>query len=279
MPNKVDETLGGNMITIKNLPLLIKEVAQKYQRNDKRLHVFPSIFLIESNKYYLFMYEPSRDEIMISEDGNVHSKTEVKKSFLYAFGYNSSIENISNIGGSWVKSGTIQRYNKLNRILTKLESIIAGEAPDEVLKSLEVFKEASRTIIKEQENISHCVEKGLVLTVETNDREIVTIEDYKQMRRYNDSMVRSAYKQSQIQLDTEEDRKKVFDYVSNNKFSFGFKLVPIAIQLAPYKKYMRTSKTYGSDEMVDIKIMISKDYNIEEDTEALAAVETLRNPD
>ncbi|MBH0167600.1 hypothetical protein IHV12_22075 [Fictibacillus sp. 7GRE50] len=98
------------------------------------------------------------------------------------------------------------------------------------------------------------------------------------MRKYNESMVRSAFKQNEVQLETEEDRARVFKYIWTKKFSYNLKLIPIIIQLFPYKNHMRTSQTIGSDEMESIKIMISKDVIIEQSEDALAALNTLRNP-
>lgn len=44
--------VGGNMLTVKNLPHHIKESAKSHQRNDIRFHMFALMFLIEDEKYY-----------------------------------------------------------------------------------------------------------------------------------------------------------------------------------------------------------------------------------
>ncbi|MBH0171681.1 hypothetical protein [Fictibacillus sp. 18YEL24] len=267
------------MLTVEKLPTHIKEVAENHQKRDIRYHVFPSMFLIEDEKYYLFMYEPTKEQLIIREDGKVLTKEHIKKPFLYALAYNSSIENISNIGGEWVEARTIQRYKKLNSILNSIENIIKGNAPAHISKSLIKLKDASRIIIQEQENINRCVEDGLALTINTNDSELVTMDEYFRMRKYVLGMVRAAYKQNEIQLETEEERSEIFKYLSQNKLSFGLRLLPLYFQFAPYKKLMRTSDSYGSDKMENIKKLIAKDVDIEKDIEALNLLKLTRNPD
>ncbi|MBN3553066.1 hypothetical protein JYA63_02185 [Fictibacillus nanhaiensis] len=266
------------MITVKSLPEHIKEVARRHQKNDRRFHVFPSIFDIDEKKFYLIMYEPTKHQIVISLDGSVMSREKIKIPFLYALAYNASIENISNIGGAWVKDIPIPRYEKLINILNRLQSIISNKASPPILDKIEILKNMSNVLLEEQKNINSCVIKGLELTMKTNDLELVTIEDYKQMRMYVHSMVQSAYKQNKIQLDTEHERAEVLNYVMVNIFSYGFKLLPILFHLYFYKKNMRTSEAYGSNELDEIKKTISEDVNVEEDIEALSIVKQLRNP-
>ncbi|MBN3553067.1 hypothetical protein JYA63_02190 [Fictibacillus nanhaiensis] len=266
------------MITIKSLPDHILNIAKGFQENNKQIHVFPSLLDIEGDRYFYFRFSPKRGQLIVREDGAVLPINQVKKAFVYGLVYNTSFENITKFGLKWVESGTLQRYQKLCRILTKLSSTIHQQAPQEVINSLTNFKECADEIIKEQKNIEFVVGKSFELASKTNDLELVTMDDCIQMRIYNESMVRSAFRQNEVQLETEEDRARVFKYIWTKKFSYNLKLLPIFVQLFPYKNHMRTSQTIGSDEMESIKIMISKDLIIEQSEDALAALNTLRNP-
>ncbi|MET3730242.1 hypothetical protein ABID52_003883 [Fictibacillus halophilus] len=266
------------MITSEKLPTEILDKIAKYKKHKEKTHVFPSVISINNINYYYIKYAPSREQLIIREDGTILPVSKIKSVFQYALVYNTSFENITNFGLKWVESGTLKRYEKLCNILEDLYNVIKEQAPSNILDSLKRFRECSEIIIQEQHNINKSVGQGFDLANKTNNLEIVTIQDCKEMRKFNESMVRAAFRQNEIQLETEDERKVIYKYVSRNKFSYGFKLLPILIQLAPYHKNMRTSATIGSEEMEDIKRLISKDLNIEENPEALAAVKLLRNP-
>ncbi len=97
----------------------------------------------------------------------------------------------------------------LKKILEKVRGIFREMEPTEDVKqALETFMKVPDVIIKHQRVINQSVENGRKATVEMRKREIVTVEDYKQMRGYQVDMVRSAYWQNEIQFKTADERER-----------------------------------------------------------------------
>lgn len=154
------------------------------------------------------------------------------------------------------------------------------EPTEDVKQALETFMKVPDVIIKHQRVINQSVENGRKATVEMRKREIVTVEDYKQMRGYQVDMVRSAYWQNEIQFKTADEREKVMDYLASIRSLSNWRVLWLYHRLKPYQQYMYTKEKNPKEfqEMQDLAEEIFKDIPIEENPQALEHIKYLRNP-
>lgn len=269
------------MIKLSNLPDQIMKVAKSYEKENETFDVFPAKFLIDNTFYYYIDFVPTFAQLIIREDGTVPPIKEIEKVYLYANGYNASIHSLGTIGEKWRKTYTIKNYYMLKKILEKVRGIFREMEPTEDVKqALETFMKVPDVIIKHQRVINQSVENGRKATVEMRKREIVTVEDYKQMRGYQVDMVRSAYWQNEIQFKTADEREKVMDYLASIRSLSNWRVLWLYHRLKPYQQYMYTKEKNPKEfqEMQDLAEEIFKDIPIEENPQALEHIKYLRNP-
>jgi len=217
--------------------------------------------------------------LIIGESGEVPSIDEAKKPFLYGNGINTSVHALSTIGEKWRKSGMGRNYTGLKRLLSKLEKVIEN-GPEDVKQAFISFQKVPDVIIKHQKVIEKSVNEARQLTIDTRNREIVTVDDYKKMRGYQEDMVRSAYWQNDVQFKTAADREKVMDYLSSIKSITNWKAWWYYFQLKPYQKMMYTKEKNPKEyeEMQELSEEIFEDVPIEENPEVLDLIKNLRSP-
>src|SRR5690606_30848107 len=267
------------MIKLKNLPQNIFEVAKSYEQKGENMEVFPAKLHIEGKYYYYFAFTPSPYELVIGEKGDVPTVDEVKKAFLLGNGYNTSVIQLSTIGEKWRKSGMGRNYARLKRLLSKVEKFIES-GPEDVKRAFTSFQKVPDVIIKHQKVIERSVNQARRETVEMRKREIVTEDDYKRMRGYQEDTARSGFWQTDIQFKTAADREKVMDYLSSIKSITNWKAWWYYLQLKPYQKMMYTKEKNPKEyeEMQELSEEIFEDVPIEENPEVLDLIKNLRSP-
>ena len=267
------------MIKLSNLPQKIFEVAKRYEQKGENLEVFPAKFFIDGQLYYYFHYNPSQKELIIKENGEVPPVHSIEKVFCYANGFNASIHAMATIGEKWRKSGMGRKYARLKRLLSKVEKFIES-GPEDVRWAFTSFQKVPDVIIKHQKVIERSVNQARRETVEMRKREIVTEDDYKRMRGYQEDTARSGFWQTDIQFKTAADREKVMDYLSSIKSITNWKAWWYYLQLKPYQKMMYTKEKNPKEyeEMQELSEEIFEDVPIEENPEVLDLIKNLRNP-
>jgi hypothetical protein len=265
------------VITENTLPKNIESKVKKYFNPEKDFdyQVFPSKIFVDDKLYYSFIFRPSLETLLIQEDGVIPPKNEVKKVALFVSALNTSLHNISTIGFKWAKASDKKGLRKLSMVIKKIKSELENKASADIIRAIESFQYVIEMTLKHQEIIEKSVENGLRLAATTNDREIVTEDDYKKMRKYNLDMVRSAYLQNEIQLETESDRRIVLKYLLRKP-----KYWPLYLYIMYHDMKMLSSRYPNKvREMQSIKNMIfEEDVPLEKQPNAEDVIRLLRNP-
>lgn len=204
------------MIRMHNLPEHIKEALKPFYSENEKPDVFPSKFNVDGRLFYYFTFAPAEEKLIMRDTGEVPRHEEVKREALIFNSYNASIEAIAKIGSKWFKSGTKENYEKLLKVLNDIRDSL-GPLSISVQEDLEVYKNAARTIIQKQEIIVGSVMSAGELWEHTNKIELATEEDQKRMRIYIVEMCRAAFRQNEIQMQTEHARNSVWEFVSSNR--------------------------------------------------------------
>lgn len=264
------------MYRMNNLPENILQALKPYYQPNEVPDVFPSIFLIKNEKYYFFTFAPAAEQLIMKENGSVPAFEEIKQIALIASNYNHSIESIANIGSKWVKAGRTENYEKLIRLLEEIEEKL-GPLPDGVRTDVMQLKEAAGKILFHQKEIEEAVQKGAALWDRTNAQALVTEEDQQTMRGYMNELGTAQFKQNEIQIETQEQRERIDQFLSSRKSIFHLKAMSLYNGFKPYKKFMMNSNE--SIEMENVRQMMENANGpLEQGEGAADFLAHLRNP-
>lgn len=265
------------MLTEEGLPDYIKEIVNQFydKKRDRTFEVFPSQFLFDNDLYYIILFHPSMENLVIRDDGAVLPVEKIKKVAVIITAYNTSFINLKEIGGKWVRSNNKKEMKRLSQVLKGMTKI-AQSAPPEIKRSINSFQRLPGQILELREQLENCVREGIEWVSKTNDKEITTEDDYKAVRKFNEEMVRCAYRENEIQLKTEQDRKVVLRYLAKKP-----KKWPLYAYLKFHDMKMLSSKHKEKvKDMEDLKNTIFRDQDlpIEERPGAESIISGLRNP-
>lgn len=264
------------MLTEDQLPKHIKKAVNDFKSDeDFDFEVFPSKFLIDGDNYYAFNFRPSNEKLIVRDDGAVLPLEKIKKVALIMTAYNTSMIHFSDIGVKWVKQYDKKGLDKLCKRLMSIKKYIEKSSSDEILNSFDSFIDTIKKMIEYQVLIEESVHKGFQQGIKTNNQEVVTEEDYKRMRKYNLDMVRNAYLQNEIQLNTERDRRIVLQFLAKKP-----KYWPIYLYAKFHDIRMLSAKdTEKVQTMNELKNMIfNEDVPLEEQPNAEEMLSKFRNP-
>lgn len=266
------------MIRMHNLPEHIKEALKPYYKLNEAPDVFPSKFRIEDEEYYYFTFAPAAEQLIIRADGTVPSFYEVQKEALIFNSYNVSIETIVNIGNKWIKSGKDGKYRKLKVILNEVKEKLGPFSP-ELENAFQAYYTTANKIIEYQDMIEEAVERATAIWDRTNLEEIATHQDQIDMRNCIVDMTRAAYRQNEIQLNTEQERKQIWEYVSSKRWSKGFAGWSLYTKLKPYQNYMMKNTPENVKQANELgKMVLNDDLPLEHHENAEGVLKCLRNP-
>jgi hypothetical protein len=266
------------MIRMHNIPDSIKESLKPYYKEREKPDVFPARFNIGGKLYYYFAFAPAEEQLVMENDGTVPLFEEVKNIAVITNSFNVCIETFETIGTKWLKANRIENYVKLKEILLQIESKL-GPFPQDVEKAYRVFEEVPDKIIEYQKVIEESVKKADQLWERGKESQLVTEEDEKEMHGYLVDMIRAQVHQNDIQLQTENERKIIYDYVSSKKGLFNFTALNLAKKLKPYEKHMFTSNSEGAKGWSELRHSVfNDDLEAERQKNAVLVYRKLRNP-
>jgi len=267
------------MIRPHNLDPKIREVVERYTKEEEEWDVFPAKFRIDGAHYYYFAFDPSADQLVVREDGAVLPVSQIRKVALIANGFNTSIEALANYGESWASKPIVSIYKRYIRVLKRIKKY-AINIPSELKKELDQMISLSEEVIDHQITIRKSVNAGRKLTVETRNREVVTEEDFMKMRGYQMDMGRSGFRQNEIELETSEARERLINYLESQVSWKNWRLWFPYKELKYHDQRMYSKKRDPEEVkiMEEIRKEIYKDISIEQHPEADKYLACLRNP-
>ncbi|PWW17613.1 hypothetical protein DFO73_12415 [Cytobacillus oceanisediminis] len=266
------------MIRMHNIPESIKESLKPYYKENETPDVFPAKFNIGGKLYYYFTFAPAEEQLIMENDGTVPRVDEVKNTAVITSSYNGCIETFVNIGSKWVKANRIENYEKLKDILRDIESKL-GPFPQDVDSAYRVFEPVPDKIIDNQKVIDESVKKADQLWQRGRESLLVTEEDEKEMHGYLVEMIRAQVRLNDIQLQTENERKIIYDYVSSKKGLLNFTALNLARKLKPYKKHMFSSNSEDAKGWSELRHSVfNDDLEAERQKNAEILSRKLRNP-
>ncbi|CAM3858374.1 hypothetical protein GCM10009865_52320 [Aeromicrobium ponti] len=266
------------MIRMHNLPENIKESLKPYYKENETPDVFPAKFNIGGKLYYYFTFAPAEEQLIMENDGTVQRFDVVKEVAVITNSYNVCIETFVNIGSKWIKANRIENYVKLKDILQEIKSKL-DPFPQDVERAYRIFEPVPDKIIENQKVIEESVKKADQLWQRGREDLLVTEEDEKEMHGYLVDMIRAQVHQNDIQLQTENERKIIYDYVSSKKGLFNFTALNLARKLKPYEKHMFTSNSEDAKGWSELRHSVfNDDLEAERQKNAVLVYRKLRNP-
>ncbi len=228
------------MIRMHNLPDHILQALKPYYKKGEIPDVFPSKFSIREKMYYFFTFAPAAEQLIMEESGVVPKHDMVKDVALITTDFNHSIESVAHKGVKWANVRNKENYLKLQTILDDVEAKL-GPIPDTSTNDFNTFQDSVSTIISYQDRIVDLVKKVMVIWERAQKSELATEEDQIEARVYIVELANVAFKQNEIQIQTEKERNKVFEYVSKEKGMFNLNAWLLYMKLIPYQKFMLKS--------------------------------------
>lgn len=265
------------MIRMHNLPEHIKEALKPFYSENEKPDVFPSKFNVDGRLFYYFTFAPDAEQLILKEDGDVPRLEEIKREALIFNSYNGSIETMAHIGGKWAESGKKDNYQKLIKILDNIKDTL-GPLSSSNQEDLDVYKSAAKKIVQQQEIIEDSVKSAGELLDYTNEIELVTVEDQKRMRRFIVDMCRAAYKQNEIQMQTEQARNNVWEFVSSKRWPLNLSAWNLYTKLLSYQKNMMKNTKESIRQMEDLTMVMQEDLPLEQHGNVKEVIKKLRNP-
>ncbi|WP_077210658.1 hypothetical protein [Bacillus dakarensis] len=266
------------MIRMHNIPKQIQEALRPYYKDGEKPDVFPSKFQINNQLYYYFTFAPAAEQLIMRDDGIVPSFHEIRDVALICNSYNVSIETIASIGKKWVESGKKKNYEKLRTILRDAQKALAPLPPD-VEAAFQSYLRAADEIIDLQNAVQEAVDDAIIIWDRTNLQELATQQDQIDMRACIVKMSRATYKQNEIQLQTEKDREKVWEFVSSKRWPFKMSGWSFYVKLRPYQKNMMKNTPLNMREAEEVgRMVLSEDLPLEQHDNANDVWQHLRNP-
>lgn len=266
------------MLSINTLPSNIDQALNEFNKQKEKPDVYPSAFLVDNKKYYYFTFNPSAEKLIIDEEGLIKPLDEIKYVALLANSYYVALLSILN-GRKWVKAKTKKNYMKLEKILLSIKNELTDFSNNiNLLQSIDQFINTAKTIISLQTDIEQAVRDGIDKVQSTNKSGIVTKEDFNELRSLTLKMVRAAHQQNTIQIETEEDRRRLFNFLSNQSILKNPKLAFYNFQLGPFKKFMIRSESKIGKEVLDMDYVWSEDVPLEEHPNAGEVLAQYKNP-
>ena len=242
------------MIRMHNLPDHILQALKPYYKKGEIPDVFPSKFSIRGKMYYFFTFAPAAEQLVMEESGIVPKHDMVKEVALITTDFNHSIESVAHKGVKWANVSNKENYLKLQTILDDVEGKL-GPIPDTLTNDFNTIKDSVSAIINYQDRIVDLVKKVMLIWERTQKSELATEEDQIEARGYIAELANVAFKQNEIQMQTEKERSKVFEYVSKKKGMFNLSAWLLYVKLIPYQKFML--KSDYSPKMEELRIMLS----------------------
>jgi hypothetical protein len=264
------------VIRMHNLPEHIKEALKPFYSENEKPDVFPSKFNVDGRLFYYFTFAPDPEQLILMEDGNVPRLEEIKREALIFNSYNGSIETMAHIGGKWARSGIKKNYQNLMKVLDEIKNTL-GPLSSSDQEALDVYKSAAKTIVQQQEIIEDSVKRAGELLDYTNKIELVTVEDQKRMRTFIVDMCRAAYKQNEIQMQTEQARNSIWKIVSNKRWPLNLPAWILFIKLFPYQRNMMKNTKESIQQMQEINMVTQEDLPLEQHDNAQEVIRRLRN--
>lgn len=267
------------MITEESLPAHIKEVVFRYKHPGEKYEVFPSLIVVDGKRYYAIVYS-SAEKLIICENGEVLPLNEVVKPALIVPATLAVANSIKNYGLKWNKSYSIGSLRRLERVLGYFIEKYGGKAPIDVQQAMEAFYNIPNTLLEHQTIIAKCVDEAINKITDSNDREILTEEDYYRLRRYKNVMVRSAYWQNEIQLRTEKDRRLVLEYLVSNISWFNLRdwIYYGYVKFHDIRMLSESKFPEEARETKELADLIFNEVPLEEHEEAPEILKEYRNP-
>ncbi|HHW38079.1 MAG TPA: hypothetical protein GXX18_12725 [Bacillales bacterium] len=266
------------MIRMHNIPEDIKAALKPYYKDGEKPDVFPSKFRINNELYYYFTFAPAAEQLIMKDDGTIPVHHEIRDVALICNSYNDSIETIASIGKKWVQSGKKENYQKLRNILRDAQKTLAP-LPHEVEAAFQSYVRTADQIIDNQNAIQEAVDDAIIIWDRTNLQELATEQDQIDIRKCIVNMARASYRQNEIQLQTETDREKVWDFVSSKRWPFNMSGWSVYVKLKPYQKYMMKNTVLNRKEAEEVgRMVLSEDLPLEQHEIANDVWQHLRNP-
>lgn len=261
-----------------NIPNHIKEALRPYYKDGEKPDVFPSKFEIHHQLYYYFTFAPAAEQLIMKDDGTVPYFHEIQDTALICNSYNVSIETIASIGKKWVESGKRENYEKLRNILRDAQKGLAPLPPD-VEAAFHSYLRTADQIIDLQNAVQEAVDDAIIIWDRTNLQELATQQDQIDMRKCIVKMTRAAYKQNEIQLQTEKDRERVWEFVSSRRWPFNMSGWSVYFKLRPYQKNMMKNTPSNIREAEEVgRMVLEEDLPLEQHENVNDVWQHLRNP-
>ncbi|WP_053364888.1 hypothetical protein [Bacillus sp. FJAT-27245] len=265
------------MITLQNLPVDIKEIAEKFNTRNEKIDVLPSKFHYKEQFYYVFVYAPSKEMLFVREDGEVPGHEEMTRPMLIVTVYHTSWTSMLETVQRWAKSKTKQNYSSLVQNLKSVERKLGNKLSGSNLEDLQRFLTACEKIVEDQLLIEEYFRKAVDLVDHANETEYVSETEQKQLRQYVVETSRAAVRQNQEQLDCERSRKALISYLESQLLSSPSILIDY-ISIKKKEKNLLASDSPTGEDMAELREMVREDKPIDELDNASELIALIRNP-
>lgn len=266
------------MIRMENLPENIKHALRPYYKEDEIPDVFPAKFSFKGELYYYFTFAPAEEQLILRIDGSVPLFEEIKEEALLANNFNTCIEKFVKIGAPWAVANRVGNYENYQDILSQIEKKL-GPFPEDVQRAYDVVKQVPGIILDNQRQIVEAVKKADELWLRRSQEELVTDKDEALMESYLVEMIQAQVRQNDIQIKTDNERRKISEFVSSKRGFMNIAAMKLSLRLKPFEKYMFSRDHEDADEWEELsKLALTSNRKEEEVKDHYKVFNKLRNP-
>lgn len=265
------------MIRQKDLPINVKESLNKLKNENEKIDIFPAKIMYGGCWYYYILFPESDDHVIIREDGVVPPLSEIEEVLIMGNATDTFAEKILVTGGKWVRRQTNQTYKRLLKLLERIWAKYVNDMSEEIKQDYMAYISTPKKILDRQKEIETIVlEKTPNLINRIKNEGILTHEMYQELFKYHNDMVKAGYLKNQILLETQEQRKRVLEYLKRLIPIWQLRMRMYYWELKHYEKYMRFSKE-DQQMMEELKVVLN-DRDIKDFPGYQNRIDHCRNP-
>ncbi|MFD1409982.1 hypothetical protein ACFQ49_17850 [Kroppenstedtia eburnea] len=191
------------------VPQNILEIVKANRAHDRDQYgVLPTIIDYNHTRYYYAHYETTDRYLVVREDGEIPVFKEIEPVVDMAAFFVAVSYSFYDYGDQWVKEKTIQKYQRIQKVLDTLEKGLQQRLTEEQRDLLNDFRQTAQTVIDWQQKLEYTVAEGKK-GVDKITYKVGSIQDHERLDQLQKQLLKCIDEQNQVQLDTYEKRKQL----------------------------------------------------------------------
>lgn len=237
------------------VPQNILEIVKANRAHDRDQYgVLPIIIEYNHTRYYYAHYKTTDRYLVVREDGEIPVFKEIEPVIDMASFFVAVSSSFYHYGDQWVKEKTIQKYQRIQKVLDTLEKGLQQRLTEEQRDLLNEFRQTAQTVIDWQQELEYVVTEGKK-GIEKIRYKVGSIQDRERLDQLQRQLGKCIHEQNQVQLNTYEKRKKLMKILWKSIPLFSIRLWIAFCELRMHHQRMLNWSKMDREEIDSMEIV------------------------